>query len=564
MKSFLPIACRPVRPGRQILPLFILAAFLSNLFFPTRSYSQSDQPPALNQNGSGPAYGDNIIVASIGDARTLVPILASDSASADICSLVFNGLVKYDKNINLTGDLAESWNILDNGLTIIFHLRKNVKWHDGAPFTAEDVKFTYEKLIDPNIKTPYSGDFERVKNLEVLDNYTVKVTYKELFSPGLSSWGMWIIPKHILENTKGLSLEETWAKFSRNPTGTGPYKFKTWKTAESIELVVNPDYFEGRPYINKYIYRIVPDQATIFLELQTQGVDETGLTPLQYKRQTDNKFFNKYFKKYRYASFGYTYFAFNLLDEKFKDKRVRQAINYAINKQEIINGVLLGLGRVCTGPFPSESWAYNSSVIPVAYSKEKASELLKEVGWSDTNNDGFLEKNGKIFEFTIITNQGNEQRQRVAEIIQRRLAEVGIKVKIKIIEWSAFLTEFINKKKFEAVLLGWSLSRDPDCFDIWHSSKIKEGEFNFISYQNRDLDKLLEEGRREFDQEKRKIIYHKIHQILYDDQPYVFLFVPDALPIVHSRFKGIEPAPLGIGYNFIKWYVPKSQQRYTR
>jgi peptide/nickel transport system substrate-binding protein len=371
---------------------------------------------------------------------------------------------------------------------------------------------------------------------------------------------MWIMPKHILDNKS----EDIWAKFSRNPVGTGPYKFKKWKTAELIELIANPDYFEGRPYIDKYIYRVIPDQATIFLELQTQGVDETGLTPLQYKRQTDNKFFNKYYKKYRYPSFGYTYLAFNLQDEKFKEKKVRQAINYAINKDEIIDGVLLGLGRACTGPFPNESWAYNSSVVPVAYSKEKARELLKESGWVDSNNDGVLEKNGKNFEFTITTNQGNEQRQRTAEIIQRRLADVGIKVKIKIIEWSAFLTECINKKKFEAVILGWSLSRDPDCFDIWHSSKTKEGEFNFISYKNEEVDKLLEDGRREFDQEKRKVIYNRIHQILYDEEPYVFLYVPDALPIVHVRFKGIEPAPLGIGYNFIKWYVPKKEQRYTR
>ncbi len=537
------------------LPLIILAAFLTNLFFPASVFPQFPE---------NPDYGDSIIVASIGDARTLVPILASDSASADICSLIFNGLVKYDKDINLVGDLAQSWEILDNGLTIIFHLRQNVKWQDGMPFTAEDVKFTYEKLIDPNIKTPYSGDFERIKSLEILDNYTIKVSYKEPFSPGLSSWGMWIMPKHILGANSTKGVEKIWAEFSRHPVGTGPYKFKTWKTAELIELAANPDYFEGRPYVDKYIYRIIPDQSTIFLELQTQGIDEAGLTPLQYKRQTDNKFFRKYFKKYRYPSFGYTYLGFNLLDEKFKDRRVRQAINYAVNKQEIIDGVLLGLGQPCTGPFPPESWAYNPLVKAVSYSPEKALALLEEAGWLRRNREGWLEKNGKIFEFTIITNQGNEQRQQVAEIIQRRLAQVGIKVKIKIIEWSAFLSEFINKKKFEAVLLGWFLSRDPDCFDIWHSSKIKEGEFNFVSYQNAEVDKLLEEGRREFDQGKRKKIYNQIHQILYADQPCIFLYVPDALPIVHSRFKGIEPAPIGIGYNFIKWYVPKSRQKYTR
>ncbi len=511
------------------------------------------------KTGTVPSYGDAIVVASIGDANTLVPILASDSASQDICGLIFNGLVKYDKDINLVGDLAESWEAKEDGLVIIFYLRKNIRWHDGQPFTARDVEFTYKKLIDPNVKTPYSGDFERVKSLEVLDDYTVEVTYKEPFSPGLSSWGMWIMPKHILENE---DLSKT--KFSRAPIGTGTYKFKEWRTGEKIVLVSNPDYFEGRPYIDRYIYRIIPDQATTFLELQSQGVDEVGLTPLQYSRQTDTTFFKRYYRKYRYPAFGYTYLGFNLKDPKFKDRKVRLAIDYAIDKEEIIKGVLLGLGRVSTGPFPPESWAYNKEVTPLPYDPKMAKELLKEAGWEDRDGDGWLDKDGKLFEFTLITNQGNDPRKITAEIIQRRLKEIGIDVKIRIIEWATFLTEFIDKRRFEAIILGWGLSRDPDAFDIWHSSKQREGEFNLVNYENKEVDRLLVEGRRVFDQEKRKEIYHKVHQLIYDDRPYIFLYVPDALPIVHTRFRGIVPAPLGIGYNFIKWYVPKEEQKYTR
>ena len=504
-------------------------------------------------------YGDAIITASIGDASTLVPILASDSASADICGLVFNGLIRYDKDLNPEGDLAESWDIKEDGLVIIFHLRKNVRWHDGQPFTASDVEFTYQKLIDPNVKTPYSGDFERVKSFEALDDHTVKVTYKEPFSPGLSSWGMWIMPKHILEKE---DLSNT--KFSRNPVGTGPYKFKEWKTGEKIVLVSNPDYYEGRPYINRYIYRIIPDQATTFLELQTQGVDEVGLTPLQYARQTDTPFFKKYYKKYKYPSFGYTYLGLNMKDPLFADSRVRLALDYAIDKDEIIKGVLLGLGRVSTGPFPPESWAYNKEIKPAPYDPKKAKELLKEAGWKDHDSDGWLDKEGTRFKFTLLINQGNDPRKTCAEIIQRRLKEVGIEVDIRPIEWAALLSEFIDKHKFEAVIMGWNLSRDPDCFDIWHSSKQRPGEFNFVGYENKEVDSLLEEGRREFDERKRKEIYNKVHQLIFDDHPYIFLFVPDALPIVHARFKGIEPAPAGIGYNFIKWNVPKEEQKYTR
>ncbi len=506
-----------------------------------------------------PGYGDAIITASIADARTLNPILASDSASSEVCGMIFNGLVKYDKDINLVGDLAFSWEVQEEGLVIIFHLRDNVSWHDGHPFKAADVEFTYRTLIDPNVKTPYSGDFERVKSFEVLDDYTVKVTYKEPFSPGLSSWGMSILPKHLLEKE---DINTT--AFQRKPVGTGPYKFKSWKTQEKIELESNRGYFEKRPYIDRAIYRVIPDESTIFLELQAQGADLAGVTPLQYTRQTDTPFFKKYYRKFSFPSFGYTYLGYNLNDPKFKDKGVRQALNYAVDKNEIIKMARLGLGRVATGPFLPGSWPYNENVMPAAFDPIKAKELLKQSGWEDLNKDGWLEKNNEVFEFTIITNQGNEERIKTAQIIQRRLKDIGIRVKIKIVEWSVFVSDIIGKKKFEAVLLGWSLSRDPDCFDIWHSSKTREGEFNFISYKNEEVDSLLISARRSFDLEKRKSCYFKINEILYDEQPYMFLYVPDSLIVLHSRFKGIKPAPIGIGYNFIDWWVPKAQQKYKR
>ena len=346
--------------------------------------------------------------------------------------------------------------------------------------------------------------------------------------------------------------------------GTGPYKFKRWNSGERIDLVSNHDYFEHRPFVDRYIYRIIPDTTTMFLELQTENVDSMGLSPLQYKRQTDAVFFKKRFKKYKYPSFGYTYMAFNLKDERFKDKKIRRAISSAINKEEIIEGVLFGLGRVCTGPFVPESWAYNKNIKPLSYNPIKAKELLSEAGWNDSNNDGWLDKKGKIFEFTILLNQGNQLRKQTAEIIQRRLKEVGIRVKIRILEWAVFLNEFVNKKRFEAMILGWGLSRDPDSFDIWHSSKTNEGEFNFISYSNEEVDRLLEEGRGTFDIEKRKAAYHRIHEILHEEQAYIFLYVPDALPVVHKRFRNIELAPLGIGHNFIDWHVPDMEQRYKQ
>lgn len=531
------------------MPLIISAVFLLLL--------NTDVPASQDESVAGPSYGDAIVISSISDARTFIPILASDSASSDICGMVFNGLTKYDKDVRIVGDLAERWDVLENGLVIVFHLRRNVKWHDGAPFTARDVLFTYNKLIDPAVKTPYSGDFERIKSLEAVDDYTVKATYKEPFAPALSSWGMWIIPEHLLKNE---DLDKT--AFSRSPTGTGPYRFKSWKTGEKIELVSNHDYFEGRPYIDRYIYRVIPDDATIFLELQTQGVDLSLLSPLEYTRQTDNEFFKAHYNKFRYPSFGYTYMGYNILDPKFQDVRVRRAINYAVNKEEIVNTLFFGLAEVTTGPFMKDSWAYNKDVRAVPYDTTKAKALLAEAGWSDANGDGWVEKDGKIFEFTVLVNQGNGERQRCAEMVQKYLKDIGIRMKIRVVEWNTLINEFINKRRFEAVLMGWFLSRDPDNYDIWHSSKTREGEFNFIGYKNEEVDRLLIEGRRTFDESKRASIYHRIHELIYADQPYLFLYSADTLPIVNKRFRNVEASPIGIGYNFIKWYAPKGEQRY--
>jgi peptide/nickel transport system substrate-binding protein len=192
---------------------------------------------------------------------------------------------------------------------------------------------------------------------------------------------------------------------------------------------------------------------------------------------------------------------------------------------------------------------------------QKAKALLAEAGWKDTNGDGILDQGGRPFEFEIITNQGNDVRAKCAEIIQKRLADVGIKVKIRILEWAAFVNDFINKRKFDATILGWTVPLDPDLYDVWHSSKTGPRELNFIAYQNKEVDDLIEKGRGTFDQNERKKYYDRVQEILAVEQPYTFLFAPDALPMVHGRFRGIEVAPLGITHNFIKWYVPKEEQK---
>ncbi len=508
--------------------------------------------------------GDVYIDASLGDASYLNPILASDSASAAINSLVYNGLVKYDKDLNLIGDLTERWEVKNKGKEIVFFLRKNIYWHDGVPFTSNDVKFTYEKLVDPNVKTPYSSDFELIERCEIIDDYTVKFIYKKPFVPALESWGIGIIPKHIFDTDK-YDFHKNPA--NRSPIGTGPYKFSKWVTDEKIELVANEHYFEGAPYIKKYVFRIIPDQSVQFLELLNESIDSMNLTPEQYFAYKE---VFKSYNKFNYPSFSYTYLGFNLNNPLFKDKRVRQAIAYAINKDEIIKGVLLGKAKPATGPFPPQSWAYNEDIKDFEFNPTKSKLLLKEAGWiydekrnilyKEIENDG--KKQFVQFKFTLITNQGNKSRQLISEIIQKQLKNIGIDVEILVLEWSIFINNYIIPRKFDAVILGWSLGRDPDQYSIWHSSQKNPGQYNFVSYENKEVDKLLEFGRIEFDFEKRKEIYRRIHKIVHEDVPYVFLYYPESMPVVHKRFQNVEVSKAGIGWNFIKWYVPKEQQKY--
>ena len=509
----------------------------------------------LSHSAQTPVDGDVYVDGSIGDASILNPVLSSDSASNDIVSLVYNGLVKYDKNLELIGDLAERWEIKQGGLEIIFHLRQHVRWHDGKPFTADDVLFTYEKLRDPKVHTPFSSDFEDIISVTALDPYTVRVLYKRAFAPGLASWGIGIIPKHVFDQN-GVDFNQHPA--NRHPIGTGPYKFVLWKTDQYILLDANADYFEGPPHLRRYVYRVIPDQAVQFLELRSQSLDTMTLTPDQFKAY-DAMF--EHHARYRYPSFKYVYFGFNLKDPLFKDVRVRKALGLAINRQAIVQGIVLGLGQPSSGPFPTTSWANNPAIAPLPFDPAAAKALLAEAGWKPEAS-GRLFKKGHPFAFTLMTNQGNKVRELCALVIQQQLKEIGIDVSVRVMEWSTFIHQYLNKKNFQAVVMGWQLGRDPDNYAMWHSSQQKDGQYNFCGYENPTVDRLLLEGRQTFDQKKRQAAYWKIHAELAKDLPYIFLYGPDELIAVHKRIRGVETAPIGLGWNFREWWVPASEQRY--
>lgn len=506
-----------------------------------------------------PANGGTMIDAMTGEPSGLIAMIAGESAASAIAGNIFNSLLKYDRNLDLTGELAESWEISKDQKTITFHLKPGLKWADNHPLTSEDVLFTWQKVTDDKTRTPYGSDFKLVINAETPDPRTFKVTYAAPYAPALDTWaGLHILPKHLL---KDQDINTT--AFARNPVGSHYYQLATWKNGQYLKLTRNPNATQGQARIDSLLSRIIPDKAAQFLELSADNIDLMGLNPIQYARIFPARpELNKNIALYKELGNNYTYLGFNLKRKPFDDIRVRQAINYAIDKQEIIDGVLLGLGEPVASPYkPGTRWS-NPALKSYPYDPAKAKALLKEAGFVDSDGDGILEKDGKPFAFEILTNQ-NKEREMTGVLIQRRLKEIGIDANIRVLEWASFLGRFIKPKEFDVVVLGWSLSLDPDQYSIWHSSQQAPGQFNFISYNNPRVDQLLEAGRLEMNPDKRMKIYHEFSKILLEDSPIVYLSAGYGLTAIHKRVQGISnPAPpAGIGYNTYEWYIPKS---YTR
>lgn len=475
-----------------------------------------------------------------GNPSRLNPLLATDSGSSEIAAFLFNGLVKYDKNgIDIVGDLARSYEFL-NDRTLIFHLRRNVKWHDGQKFSAEDVIFTYELIHSPKVVTPYTSTFRMVESVKALDKYTVKVVYKKPYFKSLETWMTQMVPRHILKDEEDVMG----SSFNTNPIGTGPYRLTKLEFSKNIELTAFDDYFEHRPHIDKITFHVISDPMTRFLMLRSQQIDIGGLEPMQLERQVDKNFFD-YYQKIEQTSLSYTYLGFNLRNEKFKDRRVREAISLGIDRQKLVDILFLGHGRVCTGPFLPGGQAFNEKVKAPVQDLIKAKRLLKEAGYDENHP----------LEFEIATSNASEVRPYAAQIMQHELAKIGVKVTLRVMEWQAFLNMVVFPRKFDTVLLGWALSLSPDPYLVWHSDNDKPGAFNFIGYRNDDVDRLINEAGGIVDRKKLAVVQRKIFGKIVDDNPYLFLFIPNDISVVNKNISPIEPSISGFWHNQIDWKI---------
>ena len=542
-----------------ILLCFVISMAQPGMCAPTtgnaRGENTQDSTAAGPEANDAPADGGSISMGTIGEASNLIPYVSSDSASHEVSDLIFVSLLRYNKDLQPEPWAAESWSMEDGGKRLRFTLRKGILWEDGQELTADDVAFTFKLAADPATASPYAEEYTRIKELRVIDRYTIEARYDQYYARTISTWMSSILPKHILE---GQNIRNT--PFARKPIGAGPYRLKSWEAGSRIVLEASPTYFAGRPHISEVVFRTIPDNATMFMETRAGRLDLMELSPLQYLRQTSGPVWERNFQKYRYLASIYVYLAFNLEHPFFKDVRVRRAISMAIDRQSIIQGVLLGQGVPAFGPFKPGTWAYHPTLAPMSRNVPAARALLAEAGFADHDGDGILDKDGKPLAFTILTNQGNEQRILTATVMQSQLREVGIDVRIRTVEWAAFIREFVNKNRFDALILGWTIPQEPDLFSVWHSSQTFEGGLNFIHYRNQEVDRLIEEAQATPEQDKRAALLYRIQEILDAEQPYCFLYVPYSLPVVQRRIHGIKPALAGIMYNFEDWWIPEKLQ----
>jgi peptide/nickel transport system substrate-binding protein len=540
----------PIRGLAQGTLIFLLLALAACKGDQTAQLPDYTQPP-------GPATpGDTLTTSLSADPPNLVSFLAGETNAATVAGNLYQSLLTYDADLNLIPQLAQSWQFTDGGKTLTFILKPNLTFSDGSPLTSADVLATFKAITNPATRTPYAADFLLVTSAETPDSRTFRVHYNEPLVTSLSTWaGFTILPAQVIARTP--DFNQTGLK--EHPLGSGSYTLTSWQRGQYLYLTANPSSTEA-PYISHLLYRILPDQSTEWLELKSGNLDLAGLSPLQFTRLTDAPWFIRRYQKIAYLSNAYTYLGFNLKNPLFQSKLVRQALSYAVDREGIINAVLMGQGRPMAGAFKPGTWAYNPTLKPYPYDPARAKQLLAQAGWHPGPDGTLHNARGAPFAFTLVTNQNNDQRVQTAQIIQKLFADIGVRMAIRTQEWSTFVTNTLHNRDFDAVMLGWALSAEPDPYTIWHSSQTKPDQFNIIGYSNPEVDKLITQARQEFDHAKRRQLLWRFQTILADEQPTLFLYAPNSLIAVSKRIVGIKPAPAGIDYNSYQWYVPQAWQ----
>ena len=471
--------------------------------------------------------------------------------------------------------VAERWEFNDDNTELTFHLNKDLKWPDGKPITAHDVQFTYALVAHPDTgspRRPYLDNMRATEPVEVVDDHTVRFHFKWAYNKTTMvahASSVELCPKHLLENVEPSTLRQHELHKKKN-FGYGYYKMLNWKPNDSLLFQREPGFAirnsnGGVPYIDKLLVRIIPEYQT-----QLQALKNNQIDVIESVQEKDIEQVSKwdnvkvYTKGYRFMD----YLCWNLKNPLFADKEVRHALTMAIDIKGMMNA-LLTFGGKCYGVQAYSTitpelidYRADSDIKLLPYDIEKAKKMFAAAGWKDSDGDGVLDKDGKKFEFTLATNTGNPRRAEAVVFVQRDLKRVGIVANIERIEPVQFFDN-LSKKKFEAALAGWSSGLFVDPANIWGSPTDKDPKpFNQCSYSNAEVDKLIEKGKKTADLEVEKQCWKRMQKLIYDDQPYTFLFWRSESFAVSSRVRGVEPNILSTYHGIQKWWVPKAQHKY--
>lgn len=545
-------------PIKNICKIFVL--FL--VVLTANCGGNSDNKNSANNSSaidSGPVEGGWLIYHLGAEPATLNPITATDASESTINGgKIYETLIeRNDETLELEPLLSESWEISDDKLKFKFKLRENVKWHDGVPFTSADVVFSYKSIMDPKVDAPHLRSYyQEILDVKAIGDYEVEFTYARPYFLALEfCGGMPIVPKHLFD--KGDFNKNP---YGRKPVGTGPYKFVKWTTGSEVVIAKNEDYWGEKPDLQSIVFKIISDNTVAFQVLKRGDLDLSGLTPIQWERQSNTKLFKENFNKYKYFRPNYSFIGWNIKKPFFSDKRVRTAMTHLLNRQEILDKILLGLGAIVTNPFYINSPEYDKSIKPYAYDPNAAKALLDEAGWTDSNGDGIRDKDGVKFEFEFLLPSGSDTSEKIATVLKEELDSVGITMNIRKTEWAVFTTR-LQERKFDAVTLAWSMGVESDPYQIWSSTQSLTGS-NFVGFEDSRADKLINQARQEFDRNKRIELYNEFANIVHEEQPYTFLFCSMSTVAVSNRFRNVEVYPLGL--DPLRWYVPAELQKYGK
>ncbi|MDI3533891.1 MAG: peptide/nickel transport system substrate-binding protein [Thermosediminibacterales bacterium] len=513
----------------------------------------NQEPPVAEES---PVMGGSINIGLTSKIESLNPLMTQNKENEELINLVFDGLVKPDENLLFQPAIARKWEVSENGLDWTFYLRDDVYWHDGFHLTSQDVIFTFDKVFAEGENSTWKEKMSNIANYYAFDEKTIKI---ELYQPDasfLSIMTIKILPQHLLETGEENSgkLEEA---FSQKPVGTGPYKIQNWDHQKNIiELTANDNYYLKRPYIDKIIFKTYEDIDSLRNAFDSGEIDILTIEPSDWALYQEKE----KVEIYEYPRLYYDFMALNLSGKPafFKDINLRKALIYGIQREKILQEVLLGRGFTINSPIPSISWAFNPNLIEYRFQPEKAAELLKQSGWSDTDNNGILDKNGIQLEFELLVNEENQNRYLTALQIKEDLKKLGINVKIRLKPWLQVKKQIMSHN-FEAALLGWELKPDPDLEYAFSSKKIRDG-LNFVSYKNPEIDRITAKARITVDINKRKALLFKAQEIINDELPYIFLFTHSRLLAANEKIKGIIPSPNGYLWGIENWWIPQKYQ----